>query len=39
MIDEIPKHNIVIVMRDLNAKVGGTKEKIGEAFGPLTTIE
>ena len=39
MIVETPKHKRVIVMGDLNAKAGGTREEIEEAVGPLTTIE
>ena len=39
MIVETPKHKRVIVMGDLNAKVGGTREEIEEVVGPLTTIE
>ena len=39
MIDETPKLDILIVMGDLNAKVGGSREEIEEVVGPFITTE
>ena len=39
MIDETPKHDIVILMDDLNTKVGGSREEKEEVIVPFTTTE
>ena len=39
MIYETPKLDILIVMGDLNAKVGGSREEIEEVVGPFTAAE
>ena len=39
MIYETPKHNIVILMDDLNANLGGSRKDIEEVVKPFTTTE
>ena len=36
---ETPKHNIVILMDDLNANLGGSRKDIEEVVKPFTTTE
>ena len=37
VIDETPRHDILFLMGDFNAKVGGSREGIEQAVGPHTT--
>ena len=39
MIYETPKHNVIILMGDSNAKVGDSRKDIEEVFKPFTTTE
>ena len=39
VIDEIPRHDIVITIGDFNAKAGGSREEVEQVVGPFTTSE